>query len=193
MIGGSLSARGSDDPAAPRQTHSPTTLHPGPRRRLPRVRAARPGDGHVLAPSRIRRTRASRRASPTRRARRSGSRTTTSSSSCSARHSTAPAQPGSSLPLVYGEYGLQTVIPPSKRGVYSGAEQPTTKPIDEQRAGSGVRRGDRDRRLPADRANAALLPRVGRAAARAPPDRRLLRRRHPEGEPGSRRRRGPLG
>ena len=41
------------------------------------------------------------------------------------------AQPGSSLPIVYGEYGLQTVIPPAKAGVYSGAEQPTTKPIDE--------------------------------------------------------------
>jgi len=41
------------------------------------------------------------------------------------------AQRGSSLPIVYGEYGLQTVIPPAKGPVYSGAEQPTTKPIDE--------------------------------------------------------------
>ena len=42
VIGGSLVARGSDDPAASRQTHSPTTLHPRPRRRLPRVGPATP-------------------------------------------------------------------------------------------------------------------------------------------------------
>jgi hypothetical protein len=41
------------------------------------------------------------------------------------------AQPGSSLPIVYGEYGLQTEIPSEHAGAYTGAEQPTTKPIDE--------------------------------------------------------------
>jgi hypothetical protein len=45
-------------------------------------------------------------------------------------------QPGSSLPLVYGEYGLQTTIPPSKSGVYSGAEPATTRPIDEAAQGT---------------------------------------------------------
>ena len=42
------------------------------------------------------------------------------------------AQPGSSLPIVYGEYGLQTEIPPAEQGAYTGEEQPTTKAIDEQ-------------------------------------------------------------
>ena len=42
------------------------------------------------------------------------------------------AQPGSELPIVYGEYGLQTAIPPAKQGAYTGIEQPTTKPIDEE-------------------------------------------------------------
>jgi hypothetical protein len=42
------------------------------------------------------------------------------------------AQPGSELPIVYGEYGLQTAIPPAKGSVYTGAEQPTTKPVDEE-------------------------------------------------------------
>jgi hypothetical protein len=43
------------------------------------------------------------------------------------------AQAGSSLPIAYGEYGLQTVIPAAKRGAYTGSEQPTIRPIDEQR------------------------------------------------------------
>ena len=57
----------------------------------------------------------------------------------------------------------------------------------DRRAGAGdrIRRRDRDRGLPPDGADAALLPRLGRAAARAPPDRRLLRRRHTEIEPGA--------
>jgi hypothetical protein len=41
------------------------------------------------------------------------------------------AQRGSTLPIVYGEYGLQTEIPPPTRSVYTGTEQPTTRPIDE--------------------------------------------------------------
>ena len=60
----------------------------------------------------------------------------------------------------------------------------------DRRAGPGnrVRRRDRDRGLPPDGADAALLPRLGRAPARAAPDRRLLRRRHAEIEPGADRR-----
>jgi hypothetical protein len=42
------------------------------------------------------------------------------------------AQPGSTLPIVYGEYGLQTQIPPEKASVYTGAEQPAVRAIDEQ-------------------------------------------------------------
>ena len=60
-----------------------------------------------------------------------------------------------------------------------------------QTQASRVRRRDRDRRLPSDGADAALLPRLRRAAARAPPDRRLLRRRHAEVEPGHDRPGGP--
>jgi hypothetical protein len=41
------------------------------------------------------------------------------------------AQPGGSLPVVYGEYGIQTVIPPAEAPAYSGAEPPSTKAVDE--------------------------------------------------------------
>ena len=32
------------------------------------------------------------------------------------------AQPGSSLPIVYGEYGVETTVPPAKRALYTGRE-----------------------------------------------------------------------
>jgi hypothetical protein len=42
------------------------------------------------------------------------------------------AQPGSTLPIAYGEYGLQTQIPADKTSIYTGAEQPAVHAIDEQ-------------------------------------------------------------
>ncbi|MDX6473251.1 MAG: polysaccharide biosynthesis protein PslG, partial [Gaiellaceae bacterium] len=41
------------------------------------------------------------------------------------------AQPGSSLPILYGEFGVESVIPAAKSGAYSGTEPSTTKPVDE--------------------------------------------------------------
>jgi hypothetical protein len=39
------------------------------------------------------------------------------------------AQPGSALPIVYGEYGVETQIPASKASLYAGTEPATTKPV----------------------------------------------------------------
>jgi hypothetical protein len=39
------------------------------------------------------------------------------------------AQPGSRLPIVYGEYGVETLIPPAKAPLYTGHE--TIEPVDE--------------------------------------------------------------
>ena len=110
-------------------------LHPRPRRRLPRVGTHRAGDGHVLAPSlsgELEHPAGSRapaehldRPRGLRQARRAPRRSIR-------RHRPA----GSSLPLVYGEYGLQTTIPPSKSAGYSGAEQAPTRPIDEAAQGT---------------------------------------------------------
>jgi Bacterial Ig domain len=41
------------------------------------------------------------------------------------------AQPGSTLPIEYGEYGVETVIPPSEASHYTGQESATSKPVDE--------------------------------------------------------------
>jgi hypothetical protein len=41
------------------------------------------------------------------------------------------AQPGSSLPILYGEYGVESEIPAGKAGLYTGSEPATTKPVSE--------------------------------------------------------------
>lgn len=41
------------------------------------------------------------------------------------------AQRGSTLPILYDEYGVQTQIPAAKAPFYTGVEQPTIKPVDE--------------------------------------------------------------
>lgn len=40
------------------------------------------------------------------------------------------AQPGSTLPIVYGEFGVETTIPPQKASLYNGTEPASVKPVD---------------------------------------------------------------
>jgi hypothetical protein len=46
------------------------------------------------------------------------------------------AQPGSSLPVVYGEFGVESQIPAAKASLYTGSEPATTKPVDEGTQGT---------------------------------------------------------
>jgi len=48
-------------------------------------------------------------------------------------------QPGSSLPIVYGEFGVESAIPPAKAPLYTGREPTTTKPVDEATQGAYYR------------------------------------------------------
>ena len=41
------------------------------------------------------------------------------------------AQPGSTLPILYGEFGVESLIPADKAKLYTGTEPTTTKPTDE--------------------------------------------------------------
>ena len=41
------------------------------------------------------------------------------------------AQKGSTLPILYDEFGVETAIPANKASLYTGAEIPATKPVDE--------------------------------------------------------------
>jgi len=130
VIGGSLSGRGSDDPAGSRPTHSPSrfiedlgtayrasgrdkpvmdmfSIHP-----YPENSSIPPSFEHPLSTS-------IGLADYGKLVRLLGTAFD------------GTAQLGSSLPIVYGEYGLQTAVPAQKLGAYTGAEQGTTKPIDE--------------------------------------------------------------
>ena len=42
------------------------------------------------------------------------------------------AQAGSTLPILYDEFGIESVVPAGKRSLYSGNEPTTTKPVDER-------------------------------------------------------------
>jgi hypothetical protein len=42
------------------------------------------------------------------------------------------AQAGSTLPIVYDEFGVESQIPPAKQDAYTGTEPATTKPVPEQ-------------------------------------------------------------
>ena len=48
-------------------------------------------------------------------------------------------QPGSTLPILYGEYGIETQIPAAKASEYTGTEPSTTKPAPESTQGSYYR------------------------------------------------------
>lgn len=43
------------------------------------------------------------------------------------------AQQGSSLPILYDEFGIESMIPSGKASLYTGTEPSTTKPVDEYR------------------------------------------------------------
>jgi hypothetical protein len=49
------------------------------------------------------------------------------------------AQPGSTLRLLYDEYGVESQIPAAKSGHYTGSEPTTTKPVDEATQGAYYR------------------------------------------------------
>ena len=46
------------------------------------------------------------------------------------------AQPGSTLPIFYGEYGVESIIPAAKASLYTGAEPPATQAVDEATQGA---------------------------------------------------------
>jgi len=50
------------------------------------------------------------------------------------------AQPGSRLPIFYGEFGVESVPPAAKASLYSGEEPSTTRPVDERTQGAYYRK-----------------------------------------------------
>ena len=50
------------------------------------------------------------------------------------------AQPGSTLPILYDEFGVESVIPASKSALYTGTEPAATRPVDEATQAAHYRR-----------------------------------------------------
>ena len=131
VIGGSLSARGSDDPAASRPTHSPSRFIED----LGAAYRASGRDKPVMDMFSIHPYPENSSIPPTFQHPESTSIGLADYDKLVALLGAAfdgTDQPGSSLPIVYGEYGLQTAVPQQKLGRYAGTEQATTKPIDEE-------------------------------------------------------------
>ena len=49
------------------------------------------------------------------------------------------AQRGSTLPIVYAEFGIESLIPPAKERLYTGSEPATIRPVDEETQGAYYR------------------------------------------------------
>jgi hypothetical protein len=131
VIGGSLSARGNDDPTGSRPTHSPTRFIED----LGASYRASGRDKPVMDMFSIHPYPENSSIPPTFEHPNSTAIGLADYDKLVAALGTAfdgTDQPGSTLPIAYGEYGLQTEIPASKSAGYTGAEQPTTKAIDEQ-------------------------------------------------------------
>lgn len=131
VLGGALSPRGSDNPKLPRHTHSPTKF-------ILDMGAA---------------YRASGRTKPVMDAFSINPFPDNSSQSPATPHPNSTtigvadydklvkllgqafdgtAQPGSTLPIYYGEFGIESLPPETKASLYSGTEPKTTKPVDEK-------------------------------------------------------------
>ena len=131
VIGGSLAARGGDNPSASRQTHSPTRFiedlgaayrASGRSRPVMDMFSLHPYPESSSIPASFQHPKSTS----------IGLADYDKLVTLLGRAFDGTAQPGSSLPIVYGEYGLETVIPAGKQAAYTGAENASTKPIDER-------------------------------------------------------------
>jgi len=125
VIGAGLSARGSDDPNASRQTHSPTAFILD----LGRAYRASGRDRPLMDMVSIHPYGETARVPPTL----AHPRTTTIGFAdydklvrLLGRAFDGTAQAGSTLPIVYGEYGVETAVPPEKAHLYTGTEPAST-------------------------------------------------------------------
>ncbi len=139
VLGGAVSPHGSDDPNAGTKSHSPTTFirDLGAAYRAS-GRKKRIMDGFVIHPyednSSIEPVKGTHP--------RSTSIAIADYDKLEALLAEAfdgTAQPGSKLPVYYGEFGLESIIPPKKAGAYTGTEPRTIHPIDEATQGAYYR------------------------------------------------------
>jgi len=127
VVGGGLAPRGSDDPGASRQTHSPTQFIAD----LGSAYRASGRDRPLMDAFSLHVYGESPRVPPTLRHPR-----TTSLGIADypklvqllGRAFDGTAQAGSKLPVIYGEYGVESAVPPGKAQAYTGRE--VVRPVD---------------------------------------------------------------
>ena len=146
----------------------PDALHPRPRHRLSAERPHAPGDGLVRDPPVPRDT---RRIPPTF----AHPRSTTISLADYGKLRPAPRrsafdgtrQRGSTLPIIYDEFGVQTKQPDDKRLIYANQNLPSAStPSTRRPRARYYRAGAPAGRVPAERGRTPLLPRHRRGRAR---------------------------
>jgi hypothetical protein len=130
VLGGAVSPRGTDRPSGVRPTHSPTTFIQGLGAAYRASGRDRPvmdafvahvyGDNSSLPPT---------FAHPNTTA--IGIADYGKLVSLLGQAFDGTAQGGSDLPILYGEYGVESEIPASKASLYTGTEPSTTKPVTE--------------------------------------------------------------
>jgi hypothetical protein len=140
VIGGSVSPRGANNPTGPRQTHSPARFIAEMGRAYRASGRTRPvmdefafhpyGENSSAPPDRERNPRSNTigLTGYWRLVRELG------------KAFDGTRQAGSDIPIVYDEYGHDTVIPAAKAGLYVGREHATTRPVSETVQGGYYRR-----------------------------------------------------
>jgi hypothetical protein len=132
VLGGGLSPRGADNPALSRHTHSPTqfikdlgTAYRASGRTKPVMDALSINpfpDNSSVSP-----------ATPHPNSTSIGIADYDKLVKLLADAFDGTAQPGSKLPIYYGEFGIESLPPAEKLDLYEGTEPTTTKPVDEKK------------------------------------------------------------
>jgi Cellulase (glycosyl hydrolase family 5) len=140
VIGGAVSPRGADNPASKRHTHSPTRFITELGRVYRQSRRSRPvmdafafhpyGD-HSSQPPEFQRHKLSTWIGLSEYGR---------LATLLGKAFDGTAQPGSTLPIIYDEFGVETRVPSRKKRIYFGREHKTTRPVGELTQGNFYRR-----------------------------------------------------
>jgi hypothetical protein len=129
VYGGAVSPRGSDNPTGTRQTHSPTAFIRDLGAAYRASGRDRPVmDAFVIHPYGDNSSQPPTFAHPLNTS--IGIADYAKLVSLLGEAFDGTAQPGSTLPIVYGEYGVETQIPTDKASLYTGSEVAATKPVD---------------------------------------------------------------
>lgn len=130
VIGGALSPRGIDRPNTGRDTHSPTTF-------IPDMGAAYKASGRTtpIMDAFAFHPYADNSAQPPSFQHPNSSTVTLSDYpklvALLGKAFDGTPQPGSAIPIVYDEFGVEAIVPAEKAAAYTGTEPATTKPVDE--------------------------------------------------------------